>query len=219
MNRWIAGTALLLCAAAASWGVVSADTRTVSLEWTAPGDDGYVGKAYIYDIRYSRTPFTAATFLLGTRLNVAIVPGVPGIKEHVTVVGLIPGVGYYFAVRAMDDGGNWSPVSNIAFLPANTVGVDAQYGEPEFSAAFPNPALGRTRFSVTLPRPQWLRVEAFDIAGRKVRTLAMGQYSAGNFDLHWDLRDDAGQHLEPGAYLVRSQVGDAVFLRRVLVVD
>ena len=218
MTRWIARTTLLLSCIACAWGIAEADTRTVTLEWTAPGDDGYVGKAYMYDIRFSRVPFTAATFLAGTRLNVSIVPGTAGSKEHVTVVGLTPGVGYFFAMRAMDDGGNWAPVSNIAYLPADVAGVESEFGPAQFSVPYPNPALGGTRFAVTLPRPEWLRVEAFDIAGRKVRTVAMGQYSAGSFDLRWDLKDDGGERLEAGTYLVRSQVGDNVFLRRLTVV-
>ena len=182
-------------------------------------DDVYVGQPTSYDIRFSRSPISAASFAIATRLNIAFLPGVAGTKEHLTVVGLTQGVGYYFAVRALDDAGNWSLVSNIAYMPGNVAGVDAVYAPPEFSAPLPNPALGSTRFAVTLSRPEWMRVEAFDIGGRKIRTLAMGQYSAGHFDLRWDLRDDNGQRLNPGAYMVRSQVGDAVFLRRVMVVS
>ena len=188
MDRWIVRVALLSFLAAGLVGSAAAQTRTVTLQWTAPGDDGLLGAAKMYDVRFSRTPITTASYLLATRLNTAILPGVAGTSEHLTVVGLTPGVAYYFAIRAVDDGGNWAPVSNIAYLPSDVAGVG-------------------------------LRVEAFDVAGRKVRTLAMGQYSAGHFDLRWDLRDDSGRGLEPGAYLVRSQVGDTVFLRRVVVVN
>jgi hypothetical protein len=219
MNRWIVRMALLSVFAAAIAGGASAQTRTVTLEWTAPGDDGFIGQAHYYDIRFSRSPISATSFLLATRLNSAILPGLAGSKEHLTVVGLTPGYGYYFAMRAMDDVGNWSPVSNIAYLPSDVASVGNQFLSLEFSAPLPNPARGGTRFAVTLPEPEWLRVEAFDLAGRKVRTLAMGQYSAGHFDLRWDMRDDSGRTLEPGAYMVRSQVGGTVFLRRVVLVQ
>ena len=218
MNRWIAGLALLLVFSTSLAAGASAQSRIVTLEWTAPGDDAYVGRSTTYDIRFSRSPISQSNFLAATKLNIAILPGAAGSKEHLTVVGLTQGVGYYFAMRSLDDGGNLSQVSNIAYLAGNVAGVDAVYAPPEFSAPKPNPALGSTQFAVTLPRPEWLRVEAFDVAGRKVRTLAMGQYSAGHFNLRWDLRDDSGQRLDPGAYMVRSQVGDAVFLRRVVVV-
>ena len=219
MDRWIVRVALLSFLAAGLVGSAAAQTRTVTLQWTAPGDDGLLGAAKMYDVRFSRTPITTASYLLATRLNTAILPGVAGTSEHLTVVGLTPGVAYYFAIRAVDDGGNWAPVSNIAYLPSDVAGVGGESGVLDFSQPLPNPARAGTRFAVTLPQPKWLRVEAFDVAGRKVRTLAMGQYSAGHFDLRWDLRDDSGRGLEPGAYLVRSQVGDTVFLRRVVVVN
>ena len=118
----------------------------------------------------------------------------------------------------MHDGGNWSPVSDIAYLPSDVAGLFSIFAAPQFSAPRPNPARGGANFSVTLPAPEWMRVEAFDVVGRKVRTIAMGQYSAGNFALKWDLHDDAGRSLEPGAYIVRSQMGDTVILRRLTVV-
>lgn len=219
MNRWIERFVLLLALAVSLASGTAADTRTAALEWTAPGDDGYIGTAKYYMIRFSRSPITPANFLFATPLNTAMLPGPPRAREHMTVVGLTPGVGYYFALRAMDEVGNWSQVSNIAYLPSSVAGVDgAMVGPPQFSSAYPNPTRNDARFSVTLSEPKWLRVEAFDLAGRKVRTLVMGQYSAGHFDLRWDLRDDSGRNLQAGTYLVRSQVGDTVFLRRVTLV-
>ena len=109
-------------------------------------------------------------------------------------------------------------MSNIAYASASVAGVDAIVVDPQFSAPRPNPSGNRASFAVTLPRPEWLRVEAFDIAGRKVKTVAFGEYSAGTFDLVWDLRDDSGRPLDAGAYMVRGQLGENVFLRRLTVV-
>ncbi len=219
MTRRIAGLVLAVAIAAASAHAAIADTRTATLQWTAPGDDGMVGQATYYDIRFSRSPITQANFLFATRLNTTLLPGIAGTMQQLTVVGLTAGVGYYFALRAMDVSGNWGLVSNIAYLPSDVLGVGAPGGEPQFSAPFPNPARGGTNFGVTLPQPGRLRVEAFDISGRLVRTLALGEYSAGHFDLHWDLSDGAGRVLPSGTYLVRSQIDDTVVLRRVTVVN
>jgi hypothetical protein len=218
VNRWIACVGFLLVSASFAPGGANADTRTASLDWTAPGDDAFIGRATQYRIRFSRTPITPGNFIFATPLNTAILPGPSGSREHLTVVGLAQGVSYYFAMQASDERGNWSPVSNIAYLASDVAGIDGVNGEMAFSAPMPNPARGGTRFAVTLPRPQYLRVEAFDIAGRKVRTVAIGQYSAGSFDLQWDLHDDSGHGLEAGAYIVRGQMGDTVFLRRLTVV-
>ena len=73
----------------------------------------------------------------------AVIPGIAGTHEHLTVVGLTPGVGYFFALRTLDDGGNWSQVSNIAYVPSDVAGVFSEFGEPQFSAPRPNVVLGK----------------------------------------------------------------------------
>jgi len=193
-----------------------AAARTITLQWTAPGDDGWVGRANSYDIRYSRSPITSSNFSSATKLNLAMLPGVSGSTDRLSIFGLQQETAYYFAVRTKDEAGNWSKVSNIAYLAAAAAGIDGEVVLPvSFSAPTPNPTNGRARFSITMPKASYLRVEAFDVSGRKVKTIALGEYSAGRFDLRWDLHDDDGQVLAAGTYMVRGQLGEDVFLRRV----
>jgi len=195
-----------------------AAAHATSLTWTAPGDDGRAGTAVGYDIRFSRSPITAANFDQASRLNSLLLPGPAGTRQTISFTGLTPGVTYYFAIKSVDEKGNWSAVSNVAQLVAGTVGVDAALSEPHFSNPWPNPARAGARFTVSLPQAQPLRIEAFDVSGRLVKTLADGEYSAGTFDLSWDLRDGHGQPLQAGLYLVRGQIGERVFLRRLTMV-
>lgn len=216
--RWFVCVAAVVVSLGAV-GSARAASLATTLEWTAPGDDALIGTATGYDIRFSRDPINAANFALANRLTSMLLPGPPGTRQTFSITGLTPGVTYFFAVKTVDEKGNWSPVSNIATLVASS--VDAQtpvVSEPHFSNPWPNPARAGARFTVSLPRAQALRIEAFDITGRKVKTLALGEYSAGTFDLTWDLRDDSGRSLKASTYLVRGQVGERVFLRRVAVV-
>ena len=71
---------------------------------------------------------------------------------------------------------------------------------------------------MTLPSAVDVRVEVFDLAGRRVRVLAEGSRGAGSSDLVWDLRDDQGRMLHAGMYLVRAQIGASTWMRRVSVV-
>jgi hypothetical protein len=193
-----------------------ATARTITLQWTAPGDDGWLGRANSYDIRYSRSPITSTNFAAATKLNLAMLPGVSGTTDRLSIFGLMQETAYYFAVRTKDEAGNWSKVSNIAYLAPAAAGVDGETMLPvSFSAPTPNPTNGHARFAVTMPKQNFLRVEAFDVSGRKVKTIAMGEYSAGRYDLRWDLHDDGGQTLAAGTYMVRGQLGEEVFLRRV----
>lgn len=67
----------------------------------------------------------------------------------------------------------------------------------------PNP--GRAPFEVrfALPRAGEARVEIFDAAGRRVRTLESGTRPAGEHVLRWDGRDAVGAEAGDGLYFVR----------------
>lgn len=225
VTRWSPWIAVLALCALQTPSRASLDeaTQTITLQWTAPGDDGWTGQAMMYDVRCSRTPITALNYMFAQRVSTTLLPGPAGTKQTLSVVGLTPGVDYYFAVRAVDEAGNWAQISNVAHVVPSAA-LESYALRPavvtlDFDAPRPNPSREDTRFAVTLPGPSWMRVEAFDVAGRKVRTIAMGQYAAGAFDLKWDLRDDGGRRLQPGTYMVRGQVGENVFLRRVTVMN
>ncbi len=94
----------------------SATPYSVTLLWTAPGDDGDVGKASAYDIRYSISPITTEKKWLNSN---RVLTGIPapkpaGSNQTCTVSGLLPNTTYYFALKAVDDYSNWSSLSNCA---------------------------------------------------------------------------------------------------------
>jgi len=102
---------LLVVLAPASYAQTT--PTSVQLTWTAPGDDGSVGTAAQYDLRYSTSTITEANFGSATRWTSMPVPAAPGSQETVTVTGLQPNTGYYFAIKTADDVSNWSPMSNL----------------------------------------------------------------------------------------------------------
>ncbi|MFN8586583.1 MAG: FG-GAP-like repeat-containing protein [Candidatus Eisenbacteria bacterium] len=67
----------------------------------------------------------------------------------------------------------------------------------------PNPSRGPVALAFTLPSATPVRVEIFDAAGRRVRSLAEGPRAAGRHVLKWDGRDAQGRRAAPGLYLVR----------------
>jgi hypothetical protein len=83
----------------------------------------------------------------------------------------------------------------------------------------PNPFSGRTTVAFTLPEPATVRVEVYDLAGRRVNTLAEGNWSAGLHTLTWDGRDDRGQSLASGIYFIRLHSGRTELVRRAVLVD
>ncbi|MCC6651730.1 MAG: hypothetical protein IT348_11330 [Candidatus Eisenbacteria bacterium] len=100
---------------------------------------------------------------------------------------------------------------------AQVASVVAEQPRVSLSLPHPSPARRSTAFSLTLAEEGEARIEAFDAAGRRVRTLLSGARPAGTSVVHWDLADDGGSRLPAGLYLVRAAASGAVSTRRVLV--
>ena len=89
---------------------------SITLTWTAPGDDGNYGTAREYDIRYSTTMITEDNWDKATQVAGEPTPRPAGTVESCTIAALLSGTLYFFAVRTVDDAMNWSPLSNIATI-------------------------------------------------------------------------------------------------------
>ncbi len=93
---------------------------SISLYWSAPGDDGNVGTATQYDIRYATSTITEANWNNATQIANEPTPLVAGTSQNYTVTGLSQSTTYYFAIKTRDEVPNWSALSNIASAATTT---------------------------------------------------------------------------------------------------
>jgi hypothetical protein len=91
----------------------TAGSDTLTLIWTAPGDDGSVGTAARYEVRLSTSPITSTTWDQAWLIGGAPAPLPSGAHQSVVVRGLTRGTTYYFAIKAIDDADNVSVLSNV----------------------------------------------------------------------------------------------------------
>ncbi|SYZ72524.1 hypothetical protein TRIP_C20639 [Candidatus Zixiibacteriota bacterium] len=98
---------------------VSSTASSVTLNWRAPGDDGDVGTASQYDIRYSTATITDANWNAATQVTGEPSPQIAGTTETFSVTGLQSSTVYYFAIKTADEVPNWSGLSNIASRPTS----------------------------------------------------------------------------------------------------
>lgn len=91
--------------------VTAATQLTATLGWTAVGDDGMTGRATAYEIRRSSAPIDSSSWAAATAVDVPFAPADPGTPEVLVVTGLTAATTYHFAIRAVDEAGNRSPVS------------------------------------------------------------------------------------------------------------
>jgi len=93
------------------------DGTTLTVCWTATGDDGRNGKASSYDIRYSQQApqgDTSGWWNDCLRVSSAPAPDWPGIRQCMTIENIVEGAQYYVAMKVIDESGNQSGLSNIA---------------------------------------------------------------------------------------------------------
>ena len=76
----------------------------------------------------------------------------------------------------------------------------------------PNPAVGGTIVQYDVPRPADVRVDVFDLLGRRVLSLASGPHLAGRHAVRWDAAGAAA-----GSYFVRMASEDGVSVQRLTV--
>jgi hypothetical protein len=72
----------------------------------------------------------------------------------------------------------------------------------------PNPASGIMRAEVALPRSSDVRVEIFDLLGRRVATLVDTRVAAGRLPVVWDGATSGGTRARAGVYLCRMTAGE-----------
>ena len=106
----------------------------------------------------------------------------------------------------------WSPGRSDAGPPAVTPRV-TELGPPR-----PNPMRTRTTLSWELAADSPVRLEIFDVSGRRVRTLVDDWRSAGRYDTPWDGADDRGDPVANGLFLARFVAGGRTEVRRINLV-
>jgi Tol biopolymer transport system component len=108
---------------------------SVTLTWTAPGDDGGTGTAAEYDLGFSEETITEENWADATRVQDLPAPRHPGEAESFTVTGLQFITTYFFALRSADESGHWSDLSNVLEAQTATTG-QVTFSPGGFGSAF-----------------------------------------------------------------------------------
>jgi hypothetical protein len=123
-------------------------------------------------------------------LSCALTLSVPTLPPGATYVHLVSESGHDYSQPPASVGGSTTRREGLA--PAR-----------------PNPARDGSLLDLTLARGRNVDVGVFDLAGRRVATLADGALSAGVHTLAWDGRDGSGTRVRAGVYFVRA-VGEGL---------
>ena len=118
-----------------------------------------------------------------------------------------------YKLCAVDAHGNVSPY--VTFLPEVTTGVAAP-PRVFLELAGANPAPGAFPLRFGLAQRAHVTLAILDPAGRRVRTLARGEFEAGEHAAPWDGRDEDGRAVAPGLYFARFETAGFTATRRIV---
>jgi len=88
--------------------------QTVFLQWTAPGDDANLGRASLYQIRFSDTPFTDGQAFDQARSLIRLLPMSAGGFEQASVQMPYRHASGFIGIRAVDNVGNKGAITSVS---------------------------------------------------------------------------------------------------------
>lgn len=82
----------------------------------------------------------------------------------------------------------------------------------------PNPLNPHASISLSLATEANVRIDIYDVTGRRVHTLSAGRLPAGHHEIHWDGQTEDGTQAPTSIYSLRATVGGKVLKRKALFV-
>jgi hypothetical protein len=83
---------------------------------------------------------------------------------------------------------------------------------------YPNPFNPTTVITYALPQPERVKLEIFNILGQKVVTLFDGQQTAGKHSIAWNSKNEFGQNVASGIYLLKISAGKFNQVKKMMLV-
>lgn len=102
----------------------------------------------------------------------------------------------------------------------NRVATAEQNKPPEFhflSQNFPNPFNATTTIPYGLARSGPVKIAIYDILGQQLRTLVDQNQAAGNYQVHWDGKNEQGAFAASGIYWVSLRTDNFLAQRKLLL--
>jgi hypothetical protein len=164
------------------------------LTWTTANEKNNIGFfVERQDAAASEAMWEKAGFVASKTTNSSTATG------YSYVDNVTPGTYNYRIIQTDVDGAE--SVSNTVNV---TIGAPSAYA---LSAAYPNPFSVSTKFAVSVPTAGPAVVEIYNAIGQVVNVVHNGELPVGSTEFRWDGKDQVGNELSAGTYLVRVTSG------------
>ncbi len=82
---------------------------------------------------------------------------------------------------------------------------------------YPNPFNPETKLEFTLSKDCFVRLDIYNILGKRIRTLVDGYLTAGYKTVNWDGKDDNGNEVPTGVYFYRIKAGEFTQAKKMIL--
>ncbi|MCS5639372.1 MAG: T9SS type A sorting domain-containing protein, partial [Candidatus Marinimicrobia bacterium] len=82
---------------------------------------------------------------------------------------------------------------------------------------YPNPFNPITNIKYDISEVADVRLEIYNIAGQRIRTLVQGQQEPGRYKVQWAAKNDYGRPVASGMYIYRIRAGDFVSVKKLVL--
>jgi hypothetical protein len=129
-----------------------------------------------------------------------------------------PGESYLYVFEVLNPGGVPGATARFGPYPAT---ISPALARAVGVHVYPNPGRGPTGIQLYLAgaatdRPLDGEAALYDLAGRRVRTLHRGPLARGLTTVNWDGRDDRGESVPAGVFLLRFGAGTHAAIARIV---
>jgi hypothetical protein len=130
----------------------------------------------------------------------------------------------FFTPAANQDGAGFVLIAVLADGTVLTIPTDVRQLVNDLplqytlSQNYPNPFNPTTTINFVLPTQSIVTLEIYNAIGQKIATLiSSDELSAGQYDIVWNGRDDAGRQVSSGMYIYRLSAGDFQATRSMIM--
>jgi photosystem II stability/assembly factor-like uncharacterized protein len=126
-------------------------------------------------------------------------------------------IGWFIA----DWGGIGYTTNGGATAVADTAAVDKE--ETEMPDAFssqqnyPNPFNPSTIIRYYLPRQCWVKLDVYEISGKRIARLINKQHGIGSYEIEWNGKDELGKSAASGIYFYRLTAGKETISKKMVL--
>ncbi len=94
---------------------------------------------------------------------------------------------------------------------------DVSVESGKISYAYPNPSKGEVNIAIYLSKKSDIELNIYNINGQKIRSLVNENYSAGNYQLEWDVMTNSSMRAGKGIYFYELKVDDRVEVGKIIL--